>query len=202
MIVAFPAGGPTSSIARVVAERMQASLGQTVIIDNVGGAGGSIGVGKIARAAPDGYTLSFGSVTTHVYNGAVFALSYDVQRDFEPVSLVATNPLIIGARKDMPARDLKELIVWLKSNPDKATQWTAGLGTTQHLAGVFFQKETGTRFQFIPYRGGPVAWQDVLAGRIDLTIDLAATALPQAHAGTIKAYAVTSKAPTTRATLW
>jgi tripartite-type tricarboxylate transporter receptor subunit TctC len=194
MIVAFPAGGPTSAIARVVAERMQAFLGQPVIIDNIGGAGGSIGVGKIARAAPDGYTLSFGSVTTHVYNGAVYALSYDVQKDFEPVSLVATNPLLIGARKDMPAKDLKELIAWLKSNPDKATQWTAGLGTTQHLAGTFLQKETGTRFQFIPYRGGPAAWQDVLAGRIDLSIDLAATALPLVQAGTIKGYAVTAKA--------
>ncbi len=192
MIVAFPAGGPTSMIARVVAERMQVSLGQPVIIDNVGGAGGSIGVGRITRAAPDGYTLSFGSVTTHVYNGAVYALPYDVQKDFEPVSLVATNPLLIGASKDMPAKDLKELIAWLKSNPDKATQWTAGLGTTQHLAGVFFRKETATRFQFIPYRGGPVALQDLLAGRIDLTIDLAATGLPQVHAGTIKAYAVTA----------
>jgi tripartite-type tricarboxylate transporter receptor subunit TctC len=193
MIVAFPAGGPTSTIARVVAERMQVSLGQAVIIDNVGGAGGSIGVGRIARAAPDGYTLSFGSVTTHVYNGAVYALPYDVQKDFEPVSLVTTNPLLIGARKDIPAKDLKELIVWLKSNPDKATQWTVGVGTTQHLAGVFFQKETGTRFQFVPYRGGPQALQDLLGGRIDLTIDLAATALPLVHAGTTKAYAVTAK---------
>lgn len=131
-------------IARVVAERMQGSLGQAVIIDNVGGAGGSIGVGRIARAAPDGYTLSFGSVTTHVYNGAVYALPYDVQKDFEPVSLVATNPLLIGARKDMLMKDLKELIAWLKSNPDKARQWTAGLGTTQHVARASDRQSTLT----------------------------------------------------------
>jgi tripartite-type tricarboxylate transporter receptor subunit TctC len=159
----------------------------------VTGAAGSIAVGRAAHAAPDGYTLSIGSWSTHVLNGAIYALQYDVLNDFEPVSLITTQPVLIVAKKSMPANDLKELIAWLKANPDKATQGTAGVGSVLHIAGVFFQRETGTRFKFVPYRGAAPAIQDLLAGQIDLVFDLASDALPQVRAGTIKAYAVTAR---------
>jgi tripartite-type tricarboxylate transporter receptor subunit TctC len=191
MIVPFPAGGPTDTIGRIVAEGMRASLGQTIVIDNIGGAAGSIAVGRPARAAPDGYTLSLGTGTTHVVNGAVYTLPYDVVKDFEPVSMLATQPLLIIAKKAMPANDLKELIAWLKANPDKASQGTAGAGSTSHVAGIFFQKETGTRYQFVPYRN--TGMQDLMAGLIDLMIDPAANSVPQVRAGTVKGYAVTAK---------
>ncbi len=190
LIVPFPAGGPADTIGRIMAEGMRASLGRSVIVENIGGASGSIGTGRAARAAADGYTLSFGSWPTHVVNGAVYALPYDVLNDFEPVSLVATQPLLIIAKKAMPAKDLKELIAWLKANSDKATQGTAGAGGASHVAGVLFQRETGTRFQFVPYRG--TGMQDLMAGLIDMMIDLAANSLPQVRANTIKVYAVTA----------
>jgi tripartite-type tricarboxylate transporter receptor subunit TctC len=193
MVVPFPAGGSTDTIGRVMADGMRGPLGQSVIIENVGGASGNLGVGRVARAAPDGYTLILGSWPTHVLNAAIFTLPYDPLNDFEPVSLVAAQPLFIIARKAMPARDLTELIAWLKANPDKATQGTAGTGGASHLAGVFFQKATGTRFQFVPYRGSAPAMQDLLAGQIDMMIDLAASATPQVRAGNVKAYAVTTK---------
>ena len=193
MIAPFPAGGPLDTLARILAERMRVSLGQPVIVENVTGASGSIGTGRVARAAGDGYTLGLGNWPTHVINGAVFKLQYDVRNDFEPVSLLATNPLLIVAKKAMPANDLKELIAWLKANPDKAAQGTSGAGGATHIAGVFFEKETGTRIQFVPYRGAGPAMQDLMAGQIDLMIDPAANSLPQVRAGTIKAYAVTAK---------
>ncbi len=193
MVVPFPAGGSTDTIGRVMADGMRGPLGQSVIIENVGGASGNLGVGRVARAAPDGYTLILGSWPTHVLNAAIFTLPYDPLNDFEPVSLVAAQPLFIIARKAMPARDLTELVAWLKANPDKATQGTAGTGGASHLAGVFFQKATGTRFQFVPYRGSAPAMQDLLAGQIDMMIDLAASATPQVRAGNVKAYAVTAK---------
>ncbi len=193
VIMPFAAGGPLDTIGPIMAERMRVSLGQTVIIENVTGAAGSIAVGRVARAAPDGYTLSIGSWATHVLNGAIYALQYDVLNDFEPVSLITTQPVLIVAKKSMPANDLKELIAWLQANPDKAAQGTAGAGSVLHIAGVFFQRETGTRFQFVPYRGAAPAIQDLLAGQIDLIFDLAADSLPQVRAGTIKAYAVTAK---------
>jgi tripartite-type tricarboxylate transporter receptor subunit TctC len=193
VIVPFAAGGPLDTTGRILAERMRISLGQAVISENVTGAAGSIALGRVARAAPDGYTLSIGSWATHVLNGAIYALPYDVLNDFEPVALITTQPVLIVAKKAMPANDLKELIAWLKANPDKATQGTAGAGSVLHMAGVLFQKETGTRFQFVPYRGAAPAIQDLLAGQIDLILDLAANSLPQVHAGTIKAYAVTAK---------
>ena len=173
---------------------MRASLGQTVVIENVPGASGTIGVGRVARAAADGYTLGIGGGPTYVWNGAMIALPYDVLNDFEPISLIVDSPMLIVGRKSMPARDLRELIAWLKANPDKATQGTTGAGGALQLAGVFFQKETGTRFGFVPYRLGSVAaLQDLVAGQIDLLIDLSANPLPQVRAGTIKAYAVTAK---------
>ncbi len=193
MVVPFPAGGSIDTIGRIMADGMRGPLGQSVIIENVGGASGNLGVGRVARAAPDGYTLILGSWPTHVLNAAIFTLPYDPLNDFEPVSLVAAQPLFIIAKKAMPAKDLTELIAWLKANPDKATQGTAGTGGASHLAGVFFQNATGTRFQFVPYRGSAPAMQDLLAGQIDMMIDLAASSTPQVRAGNVKAYAVTAK---------
>jgi tripartite-type tricarboxylate transporter receptor subunit TctC len=191
MVVPFPAGGPTDTIGRVVAEGMRASLGQPVVIDNVGGAAGSLATGKVARAAPDGYTIGLGSGTTHVANGAIYSLTYDVVTSFEPVSMLTIQPMVIVAKKTMQADTLQDLIAWLRANPDKASQGTAGAGSTSHLAGIFFQMETGTRYQFVPYRN--TGMQDLMAGLIDLMIDPAANSVPQVRAGTIKAYAVTSR---------
>jgi tripartite-type tricarboxylate transporter receptor subunit TctC len=190
LVVPFPAGGSTDAVGRIVAERMRVSLGQAVVIENVGGAGGSIGVGRVARATPDGYTLDIGQWDTHVANGATFALSYDVVKDFEPIALLSSNPFLILAKKAVPADDLKGLVAWLKANPDKASQAIPTAGS--HVAGLLFQKETGTRFAFVPYRGGGPAMQDLVAGQIDLMIIQAAVALPQLRAGAIKAYAVTA----------
>jgi tripartite-type tricarboxylate transporter receptor subunit TctC len=190
LVVSYPAGGPTDAIGRIMAEGLRASLRQTLIIENVAGAAGSIGTGRVARAAPDGYTLIFGNWASHVVNGAVYSLQYDVLNDFEPVSLIATQPMVIVARKTLPATDLKELVAWLKANPDKASAGGAGAGSANHVATVFFQKQTGTRFQSVPYSGGAIAMQDLLAGQIDLIFDLAASAVPLARAGSIKALAV------------
>ncbi len=163
MVVPFAAGGPTDTIGRIMGERMRASLGQTVIIENVTGAAGSIGVGRVARAAPDGYTVGIGHWSTHVVNGAIYQLPYDVLNDFEPISLVAANAQLAVVRKSLPANNLKELIDWLKANPDKASQGTAGAGSASHVSGAYFQKATGTRFQFVPYRGTGPAMQDLVA---------------------------------------
>ena len=193
IIVPFAAGGPGDTLTRILAERMRVSLGQPVIVDNAGGGAGRIGTGRVARAVPDGYTLGQGSAGTHMADGAVYSLNYDVLNDFEPVSLIASTPQLIVARKTMPANDLKELIAWLKAHPDRASQATSGLGGYSHLAGLFFQKQTGTRFQFVFYRGGAQSTQDLVAGQIDLMIDQASNALPQVRSGNIKAYAVASK---------
>ena len=193
MVVAFAAGGSGDTIARILAEHMGSQLGQTVVVENVGGAAGSIGVGRVARSTPDGYTISFGNWPTHVLNGAVYSLTYDVLNDFEPISLIATESIAIVGKKAMPANNLKELIAWLKANPDKASAGTTGPGGVGHVIGVFFQKETGTRFQFVPYRGVGPAMQDLVAGQIDVMFDTSANSLPQVRAGTIKGYAVTSK---------
>lgn len=193
MIVPFAAGGPTDTIARILAEQMRVSLGQPVILENVTGAAGSIGAGRVARAAGDGYTLVIGVWGTHVLNGAIYPLSYDLLRDFEPISLVASNPMVIVARKSMPANDLAGLIGWLQANPDKASVGTTGVGGASHIAAILFQKETGTRFQFVPYRGLAPAMQDLVAGQIDMMVDNPATSLPQVRASTIKVYAATAK---------
>jgi tripartite-type tricarboxylate transporter receptor subunit TctC len=195
----FAAGGPGDTLARILAERMKDSLGQTVIVENVTGAAGSIGTGRVAHAAPDGYTIILGNWTTHVVNGVVYALPYNVVHDFEPVSLVATQPLLIVAKKAMPADDLKGLIAWLKEHPDKASAGNAGVGSATYVAGIFLQMQTGTRFQLVPYRGGAPAMQDLLAGQIDMLFDLVANALPQVRAGTVKPYAVTAKVRTAAA---
>jgi len=194
MVVPFPAGGPTDTVGRIVAERMRVSLGQPIIIENVTGAGGTIGVGRVARAVPDGYTLSVGFLGTHVLNGAIYPLQYDVLNDFEPVALLASNPQLIVAKNATPAKSLNELIAWLKANPGKASQGTAGVGSPAHVSGAYFQKETGTRFQFVPYRGAAPAMQDLIAGQIDLMFDQALNSLPHVRASKIKAYAVTADA--------
>jgi tripartite-type tricarboxylate transporter receptor subunit TctC len=194
MVVAYAAGGPTDVVARIVAEGMRASLGQPVIIENVAGANGTIGTGRVARALGDGYTVSFGNLNTHAVNGVVYALPYDLVKDFEPIALTAEVAALIVAKKAMPAKDLKELVAWLKANPDKASAGTAGVGgSTGQVGGVFFQNATGTRFAFVPYRGAGPAMQDLVAGQIDLMFDAAANSLPQVRAGAIKAYAVMAK---------
>jgi tripartite-type tricarboxylate transporter receptor subunit TctC len=193
IVVPYSAGGPTDTIARIMAERMRGPLGQTIVVENTTGAGGTIGVGRVARAAPDGYTISIGHWGTHVVNGAIYALQYDVLNGFEPVAMIANNPQLIVAKKAVPAKDLKELIAWLKANSATATQGTAGHGTASHISGVYLQNITGTRFQFVPYCGAGPAMQDLVAGQIDLMIDQAANSLPQVRAGTVKAYAVTDK---------
>jgi len=199
MVVPYAAGGPTDTIARILTERMRVSLGQIVIVENVTGAAGTIGVGRVARAAPDGYTICIGHWGTHVVNGAIYDLPYHVFNDFEPVSLIATNPALIVARKAVPANTLQELIAWLKANAATATQGTAGLGSASHVSGVYFQAITGTRFQFVPYRGAGPAMQDLVAGQIDMMIDQAANSLLPVRAGLIKAYAVTGKTRLTAA---
>jgi len=193
MVVPFAAGGPTDTIARILANPMSVALGRPIIIENVTGAAGSIGVGRVARAAPDGYTLSVGFLGTHVLNGALYALQYDVLNDFEPIALLASNPQLIVAKIAMPANDLIELIAWLKANPGAASQGTAGAGSPAHVGGALFQNMTGTRFQFVPYRGAAPAMQDLVAGQIDLMFDQASSALPHVRSGGIKAYAVTAK---------
>jgi tripartite-type tricarboxylate transporter receptor subunit TctC len=193
MVVPFPAGGGTDVIARIVTERMRTSLGRPIIIENVGGALGTLGVGRVARAAPDGYTLTLGNFNTHVTNGALYALSYDVLNDFEPVTLVTTQPYLIVAKAALPAHDLNGLIAWLRANPNKASASTQGLGGSSQIAGVFFQNVTGTSFQFVPYRGGAQAVQDLVGGQVDLTITSSGEALAYVRAGSIKAYAVLAK---------
>jgi tripartite-type tricarboxylate transporter receptor subunit TctC len=193
IIVPFAAGGPTDAIARVIGERLRMSLGQTVIIENVSGASGSIGVARAVRAAPDGYTISIGHFGSHVLNGAMYPLQYDLLKDLEPISLIASNPQVIIGNKALPPNTLSELIAWLRANPDKASAGTAGAGGPANVAGLFFQRMTGTRFRFVPYRGTAPAMQDLLAGQIDLMFDQAAEAVPQIRAGSVKAFAVTAK---------
>lgn len=193
VVVPFPAGGPTDALARIVANRMHQALGQPVIIENVVGASGSIGVARVAHAAADGYMLSFGTWSTQVVNGAVLTLNYDLLNDFEPVGLISDSPMLIVAKKAMPAANLKELVGWLRANPNTALAGTPGVASAADLAGVLFQTKTRTHFQSVPYRGVGLAMQDLVAGRIDLMFDLVADAMPQISAGTIKAYAVLQK---------
>ena len=190
VVVSFPAGGPADAVARILAERMRVALGQPVIIENVPGANGAIGAGRVARAAPDGYTLSLGVWNSHVANGAVSALAYDLVTDFEPVALLASYSQIIVAKQAIPANNLSEFIAWLKANPDKATQGHPGVGSQGHLGGIYFQKLTGTRFQHVPYRGLTFAMQDLAAGQIDMVFPDPASALPLVRSGRIKAFAV------------
>ena len=189
MVVPFPAGGLADAIARVLAEQIRGSLGQPVIIENVSGADGSIGTARVARARPDGYTIELGNNSTHMMNGAVYSLPYDVVNNFAPISPLVTLPLVLYARQTMPAKDLNELIAWLKANPNKAS---AGIfSSITRLAAASFQKETATQFTFVPYRGNAPAIQDLVAGQIDLVF-AAPDPLPLVRAGSIRAYAAAS----------
>ena len=189
LIVPAAVGGPTDALARILAERMRASSGQPIVVENVPGAAGSTGVGHVARAAPDGYTIIIGLSSTHVVNAAIYTLPYDVVNDFAPIALIANSPHLIVSKNTVPANDLRELIAWLKASSGKALGGTAGIGSPPHIAAVFFQNLTGTTFQFVPYRGAAPAIQDLLAGQIDLFFPQA-FALQFVLAGKIKAYAV------------
>jgi tripartite-type tricarboxylate transporter receptor subunit TctC len=189
MIVPFSAGGPSDAVARVLAEQIRGSLGQPIIIENVGGAEGTIGTGRAAHARPDGYTIELGGIGTHMLNGAFYSLSYNLLNDFVPIAPLVASPAILFARKTFLLKDLNELIAWLKANPNRAS---AGFGAaTYRLLTMSFQKETATRFTLVPYRGGAPAVQDLVAGQIDLLFATPDT-LPLVRAGSIKAYAATS----------
>jgi tripartite-type tricarboxylate transporter receptor subunit TctC len=192
MVVPLAAGGPLDTLARILAEPMRASLGQPVIVENITGAAGTVGTGRVARAAPDGYTIGMGFLGTHVLNGAIYALPYDVVKDFEPIALISSNPHLIVAKAALPATDLRELIGWLKLNRDKASAAMAGVGTSTHVAGLLLQQFAGVRFQMVPYRGAAPALQDVMAGQVDLMVDVASNSLPYLQGGKIKAFAVTA----------
>jgi tripartite-type tricarboxylate transporter receptor subunit TctC len=191
MIVPITPGGLIDAVARIVAEGMRQSLGQSIVIENAPGADGTIGTGRAARARPDGYTIEYGSLGTHVLNGAFYSPPYDVLNDFAPITPLVTNPGVIYARKTMPGNDLNELIAWLKANPGKAS---AGIVSGEvRLITAFFQKETGTQLNLVPYRGGAPATQDMMSGQIDLLIGGGTVLLTLVRAGSIKAYAVTSE---------
>ncbi len=192
IVVPFVAGGPTDVLARLLGEHMRTDLGQPVLIENVSGAGGSIGVGRVAAAPPDGYTISAGHFGTHVANGAVYPLKYDLQRDLDPVARLPSNPMVVVTRKEFPATDLRELVAWLRTNPGKATAGTAGAGSGSHIGAVFLANLVGAPLQFVPYRGTAPAIQDLVAGQIDLMVDQAANSLPQIRQGGIRALAVTA----------
>jgi tripartite-type tricarboxylate transporter receptor subunit TctC len=194
MIVPFPAGGATDTLARFLAERMRGTLGQAIIIENVAGAAGSIGVTRAVRSAPDGYTLSIGTSTTHMLTGGLYALPFDLLKDLEPIIQIGSEPLLIVGKNSLPPKDLKGLIGYLQANPDAATVGIAGVGATGHLTGISFQKQTGTRFQFVPYRGNAPAMQDLLAGQIDLMIEPSSNFQSLVRASSIKPYAVTGGA--------
>ena len=192
MIVPLSTGGSTDVIARLMAEGLRVALNQTIIVENVTGAGGTLGEGRLSRAAPDGYTFGIGQWGTNVANGAIYPLQYDLLRDFEPIGLIAAQPFLIDARKTMAADKLTDLIAWLKANPDKATEGNSGIGTPSHVAGILFQNAVGAKWQMVPYRGAGQSMNDLLAGQIDILLDTPATSMAQISAGAIKAYAVTA----------
>jgi len=191
IVVPFAAGGPSDAMARILGERMKVSLGEAVLVENVTGAGGSIGVGRAVRSPPDGYTVSFGHLGTHVCNGAIYKLGYDLVDDLEPVVLLPSNPMIIVSKTAVPAKSLAELLAWLKARPSPATAGTAGAGSGSHVAGLYFETITGLKLQYVPYRGTAPALNDLVAGQIDLMIDQTSNSINQVRAGTIRAYAVT-----------
>ncbi len=194
MVVPFPAGGPTDTLGRIVSERMSRTLGQSVIVDNVSGAGGTLGVAKVARAPADGYTLSIAQTTSNVFSVAVYKVPYDVLADFEPVALISSSALMMIGRADLPASNLRELIASLKAAPQPASFATVGVGSPGHVWAHQFEAMTGVRLQLIPYRGAAPAMQDLLAGRIDLSGLEASSSLPYVQAGKIKAFGVLTEA--------
>ena len=192
-IVPYGAGGPVDVLARALAEPMRQALGQSIVIENVVGANGTIGVGKAVRATPDGYTVSIGNWPSHITNGAIYNLNYDIQKDLVPIARLPQNPYIAVVRKDFPANTFQEFLAWLKANPDKATAGTAGVGSGQHISGVYVQKITGVKFQFVPYKSGSSEIiRDITAGHIDFTFDQAITSLSHVKGGNVRGLAVTS----------
>ena len=198
VIVPFAAGGPSDAMMRILGEHMKTTLGEAILIENVTGAGGSIGVGRAVRSPADGYTISFGHLSTHVANGAVYKLGYDLVADLDPVVLLPSNPMIIVSKNAVPARTLRELLAWLKSNPTPAAAGTAGAGSGSHIAGLYFESVAGIKLQYVPYRGTGPAMNDLVAGQIDLIVDQTANSINQVRAGTIRAYAVTDDKPSRR----
>lgn len=194
LIVPFAAGGPTDVMARIVGERMSKELGQQFIIDNVTGAAGTIAMGKLARSAPDGYTIGIGHLGTNVVNGAIYKnLNYDLINDLTPIALLPSNPLLVVTSNQVPAKDMKELVAYLKANADKVSGGTAGMGSGSHIGVLAFFDGTGTNYQLVPYRGTGPAVQDLIANQIQIMIDQSSNSLPHVRAGKIKAYAVTAK---------
>jgi tripartite-type tricarboxylate transporter receptor subunit TctC len=191
IIVPFSAGGPSDAMARILGERMKVTLGETVLVENVTGAGGSVGVGRAVRSPPDGYTVSFGHLGTHVANGAIYKLGYDLVTDLEPVALLPSNPMIIVSKKGVPATSLKEFLAWLKAQPSPPTAGTAGAGSGSHIAGLYFENVAGIKLQYVPYRGTGPAMNDLVAGQIDLIVDQTSNSIGQVRAGNIRAYAIT-----------
>src|SRR3954454_10403806 len=191
IIVPFSAGGPSDAMARILAERMKVTLGETLLVENVTGAGGSVGVGRAVRSPPDGYTISFGHLGTHVANGAIYKLGYDLVTDLEPVALLPSNPMIIVSKKEEPATSLKELLAWLKAQPSPPTAGTAGAGSGSHIAGLYFENVAGVKLQYVPYRGTGPAMNDLVARQIDLIVDQTSNSIGQVRAGNIRAYAIT-----------
>ena len=193
IVVPFPAGGPTDTLARILADRMTPALGQSVVVEDISGASGRVGLEKVIRALPDGYTLSIGHWGTHVVIGATMKLPFDVLNDFAPVALLADSPIWLVARKDLPPKDLTELIAWLKHNPGKALVGAVGVGGPSDLNEAYFENVTGTKFQLVPYLGGAPMNQDLLAGRLDFTLGMAASTYQFVRSGQLKAYAVMAK---------
>jgi len=194
IVIGYAAGGPTDTRVRILAQHMRATLGQSVIVENMTGASGSLAIARVGRAAPDGYTLSSGDWGTHVVNGAVYTLQHDLLSDFEPIALLSSTPLLVLARNAVPAMELMELIAWLKANSAKTSFGTSGPGSPSHAAGLLFQTLTGTQVQYVPYRGGAPVLQALIASQIDVGFGALSTSLPAVREGKIKAYAVTSNA--------
>src|SRR6202140_3511526 len=191
IVVPFSAGGPSDAMTRILAARMKLTLGEAILVENVTGAGGSIGVGRTVRSAPDGYTVGFGHLGTHVANGAIYKLGYDLVTDLEPVVLLPSNPMIIVSKNAIPAKSLAELLAWLKARPAPPTAGTAGAGSGSHIAGLYFENVTGIKLQYVPYRGTAPAMNDLVAGQIDVMIDQTSNSISQVRAGAIRAYAIT-----------
>jgi tripartite-type tricarboxylate transporter receptor subunit TctC len=192
IVVPLAAGGPLDTIARILSEPMRAALGQPIIIENVTGASGSVGAGRVARATPDGLTLGIGFIGTHVFNGAIYQLNYDVVKDFEPIALLSSNPHIVVANPALPATDLKGLIAWLRAHQDKASAGTAGVGASTHMGAVLFSNLIGVHIALVPYRGAAPALQDVIAGQTDIMVDVASNSLPYVQSGKVRPFAVTA----------
>jgi tripartite-type tricarboxylate transporter receptor subunit TctC len=193
MMVGFPPGGPTDTLARILADGMKSTLGQTIVIETVSGASGTIATGRVVHANPDGYTIGIGNWTSHVGSPAIYPLDYDAMKDLQPIALLAASPLWILGKSALPPTTVAELITWLKGRSDPSTFGTVGAGSAGHLCGLFFAQKTGAHFQFVPYRGAAPAMQDLLGGQIDLTCLEGSATLANVEAGKFKAYAVMSE---------